>query len=202
MSAKSNTAGAGDAGNVASAPARSKKLLVIILGVVLALVLAAVGAFFYVGKQRSAADDAWEGAEGVPAKASVRAVAGSPPAYLPLDSMVVNLADPGGEKVAQIGVTLVVADAHASDKVKAFLPTIRSGILMLISQRTSEELLQQEGKEKLAKDILRETTLPFGGGGSDSTGEDGSSNKEKSRKNANRGDFPVVGVLFSSFIVQ
>lgn len=197
MSAKPNAA-AGEVGGAALPPARSKKVLVIILGVVLVLILAAGGAFFYVSKQRSAADEAGEGAVAQP---SVRAVSSSPPAYLPLDSMVVNLADPGGEKVAQIGITLVVADAHASDKVKAYLPTIRSGILMLISQRTAEELLQQEGKEKLASDILRETTLPFGGGG-DSTGEGAGSRKESTGKKAAHKDFPVVGVLFSSFIVQ
>ncbi len=200
MSAKPNAV-AGEVGDAALPPARSKKMLVIILGVVLVLILAAGGAFFYISKQRSAADEAGEGAEGVVTKTSARAASSAPPAYLPLDSMVVNLADPGGEKVAQIGITLVVADAHASDKVKAYLPTIRSGILMLISQRTAEELLQQEGKEKLAKDILRETTLPFGGG-SDATGEGASPKKESSGKKSGREDYPVVGVLFSSFIVQ
>lgn len=33
---------------------------------------------------------------------------------------------------------------------------------MLVSQRTSEELLQREGKEKLARDIHREVSKPLG----------------------------------------
>ena len=34
---------------------------------------------------------------------------------------------------------------------------------MLISQRTAEELLQREGKEKLAEDILRRSVPAFRG---------------------------------------
>jgi flagellar protein FliL len=177
----------------AKPPAKSKKLLIIILAVVLVLVLAGAGAFFYIAKQRAAAVDE----DGEPVAAAHVAAPKVPPVYLPLDPMVVNLADPGGERVAQIGVTLVVADAHASDTVKAYLPTIRSGVLLLISQRTAEELLKQEGKEKLAKDILREASVPFGGGG-----EDDEHAAPTTKKKTAHADYPVDGVLFSSFIVQ
>ena len=119
------------------APARSKKMLIIIGGVVLALVLAGVGAYFYISKQRAAA--AADGEEAAPA-AVVHAPPKTPPVYLPLDNMVVNLADPGGEKVAQIGITLEVVDTKGSDAVKAYLPTIRSGILMLTTSKLSRQI--------------------------------------------------------------
>lgn len=179
----------------AKPPAKSKKLLIIIMAVVLVLVLAGVGAFVYISKQRAAAD----GGDGEPVAAAHVAAPKTPPAYLPLDAMVVNLADPGGERVAQIGITLVVADAHASDTVKAYLPTIRSGVLLLISQRTAEELLKPEGKEKLAKDILREASIPFGGGDEDE--EDAPTTAKKKKRRAHV-EYPVDAVLFSSFIVQ
>jgi flagellar FliL protein len=118
-----------------------------------------------------------------------------------MDNMVVNLADPGGDRVAQIGVTLVVADAHASDQVKAYLPTIRSGVLMLISQKTAVELLTAEGKEALAKGILRETALPFGGGDEEDPEAEPAPGKKKKKKVAHA-PMPVTAVLFSSFIVQ
>jgi flagellar protein FliL len=178
----------------AKPPAKSKKLLIIIVAVVLVLVLAGAGAFFYIAKQRAAAD----GEDAEPAAAASHAAAPkTPPAYLPLDPMVVNLADAGGERVAQIGITLVVADAHASDTVKAYLPTIRSGVLLLISQRTAEELLKPEGKEKLAKDILREASIPFGGGGDEEEHAAPTTKKKKAHA-----EYPVDAVLFSSFIVQ
>ena len=117
--------------------------------------------------------------------------------------MVVNLADPGGERVAQVGITLELVDTPSADKVKAFLPTIRSGVLMLISQRTAEELLTQEGKQKLAKDILREAARPFGGGHDEEDAADETDKApKKTKKKAAKPDYPVVDVLFSSFIVQ
>ena len=184
--------------SAAAKPAKSKKMLIIGLVVVLVLAMGGGGAFFYISKQRAAAE---EGDDAAPVKAAAHAGPKVAPAYLPLDNMVVNLSDPGGERVAQVGITFEVLDAHAADTVKAFMPTIRSGVLMLISQRTSEELLTPEGKQKLAKDILREASLPFGGGDDEHT-EVGASTKKKKSAKASHADMPVVGVLFSSFIVQ
>lgn len=199
MSAKPEAADAGEGAK----PAKSKKMLIIILGAVLVLALGGGGAFFYISKQRADAAAAEEGEDVGSAKTHAKAGPKAAPAYLPLDNMVVNLADPGGERVAQVGITLEVVDAHAADTVKAFLPTIRSGILMLISRQTAEELLKPEGKQKLAKDILREASIPFGGGDEDDE-EHGDAPAKKKKKKAKSGhaDMPVVAVLFSSFIVQ
>lgn len=179
-------------------PAKSKKMLIIIIAVVVLALVGGGGAFFFF-KQRAAAA-AEDGGEEAPAKAAASHDAHkTPPAYLPLENMVVNLADPGGERVAQIGITLEVADAHASDTVKAYLPSIRSGILLLISKRTAETLLSVEGKEKLAKDILREALIPFGGGDDEEEEPAPTKKKKKAKPHV---EYPVKGVLFSSFIVQ
>lgn len=180
----------------AAPPAKSKKMLFIILAVVI-LAMVGGGAFFYIKNQKSAA-----GGEDAAPAAAAHAASKIPPTYLPLDSMVVNLSDVGGEKVAQIGITLELSDSHASDAVKAYLPAIRSGILILISQKTSEDLLTQEGKEKLAKDILREVSIPFGGGNDTHEEETAAAKKKKPVRKAAPVEYPVVGVLFSSFIIQ
>lgn len=174
-------------------PKKSKKMLIIIIAAVVLLLGGGGGAFWFIKQRNAAAED---GAEDT--KATAKDAHATPPAYLPMDNMVVNLADPGGDRVAQIGVTLVVTDAHASDSVKAFLPTIRSGVLMLISQKTAAELLSAEGKEKLAKDILHEALVPFGGGEE----EDHAETAKKKKKASAHAAMPVTGVLFSSFIVQ
>ena len=96
--------------------AKSKKLLIIIIGAVLVLGLGGIGAFIYISKQRAAAADGEDTASAKTVTHS--ATPAKPPAYLPMDNMVINLADPGGEKVAQIGITLEVVDAHAVDEVK------------------------------------------------------------------------------------
>jgi flagellar FliL protein len=184
----------------AAKPAKSKKFLLIggILFVVLAL--AGGGAWFFISKKNAAA------AEDGSIEEVVHAAPKGPPTFLPLDNMVVNLADPGGEKVAQIGITLELADAHATDKVKVYLPSIRSSILLLISQRTAEELLQLEGKEKLAADILVEASRPFDGADAGHAAtkqvKEGAKAKKKSADRNAISDNPVRGVYFSSFIVQ
>ena len=180
------------------APPKSRKKLFLIGGIVLLALALAGGATWFILGKKSPAEETVEAPEHVAPK--------GPPTFLPLENMVVNLADPGGDKVAQIGITLELADSKAVDKVKMYLPTIRSGILLLISQRTAQELLQIEGKEKLAADILLEASRPFAD--ADATGaarkptKDGAKIKKKSvNKNASD-DNPVRGVLFSSFIVQ
>jgi flagellar FliL protein len=182
-------------------PAKKSNKLVIIIGALVAVLALGGGGFYlFVLKPRAAAAAAEEGGE-EPVKAAAHDTHAAPPAYLPMDNMVVNLADPGGDRVAQVGVTLVVTDAKASDQVKAYLPTIRSGVLMLVSQKTAVELLTPEGKEALAKGILRETALPFGGGDEDEHADEPAPGKKKKKKAAHA-PMPVTDVLFSSFIIQ
>lgn len=178
-------------------PAKSKKLLLISGIVFLVLALVGAGAGYFLSKKNAAEGDQ----EGV-----VNVAPKGPPTFLPLDNMVVNLADPGGEKVAQIGIALELADVHATDKVKMYLPSIRSSILMLISQRTAEELLRIEGKEKLAADILLAASRPFDAAdavhATTKPVKEGAKAKKKNVDKNATDENPVRGVHFSSFIVQ
>lgn len=183
-----------EAAEAAPASPKSKKLLLLI-AVVVVLALAGGGAFFFLSKKSDHADDEEE------APAAQHVAPKGPPVYLPMDNMVVNLADPGGERVAQVGVTLELTDIKAPEKVKPYLPAIRNGVLLLISQRTAEELLQREGKEKLAADILVDASRNFepeGGGGKAESGKP----KQKAKSKEGEAENPIRGVLFSSFIVQ
>ena len=176
-------------------PVKKKKLWGIGI-LVLLLVALGGGAWFFVAQQRAVA---------VGDESAQLVKPQGPPTFLPLDNMVVNLADAGGEKVAQIGITLELADSTTVDKVKMYLPSIRSGILLLISQRTAEELLLIEGKEKLAADILREASRPFGDMAKVTPKpaiESVSIKKKSADKKSANDERPVRSVLFSSFIVQ
>ncbi|CAM3779573.1 flagellar basal body-associated protein FliL [Paracidovorax anthurii] len=185
----------------AAAPAKPKsKKLVLIIAIVAVLVLAGGGAaWFILAKRNHAAADEEEGAHAPKATAPKTA-----PTFLPIENMVVNLADPGGERFAQIGITLELADAKTSDMVKQYLPSIRSAILMLVSQRTAQELLGREGKEKLAVDIRREVSRPLGYTAPKPRKRPASEEEEEGdeapRPKADTN--PVRQVLFSSFIIQ
>ena len=174
-----------------------------LLIIVAALVLAGGGAggWFYMNKKNHAAAGE-EPAAHAPEHATV-------PTYLALENMVVNLADPGGERVAQIGVTLDLENEKVGDKIKTYLPAIRSSVLMLVSQRTSEELLKRDGKEKLATDIVAEVSRVLGydveapGKKAKVVAEsDGDEASVKLKKRRKAEPSPINGVLFSSFIVQ
>jgi flagellar protein FliL len=177
------------------APKKSKKLVLIIA--IVALLAAAGGGFVYWKKMKAASEE-----ETTPAHAA-HVDPKAPPTFLPLENMVVNLADPAGDRFAQVGITLEVTDSKTAETVKTYMPSIRNGILMLVSQRTSEELLQREGKEKLAEDIRREVAKPLGVDPDEEEHEapqtSGSKKKAKKKKSIPN---PIQGVLFSSFIVQ
>lgn len=189
------------AAETAQKPAKSKKLLIIGAVVVLLLMLAGAAAWFMASRQ-SLDDDGEERGASHPVAAVV-------PTFLPMENMVVNLADPGGERFAQLGITLELADAKTADLVKQYMPSIRSNILLLVSQRTSDELLLREGKEKLAADILKEVSRPLGFKTSSQSvvkgDDDADADVQEGGKAAQRrkqAENPVRQVHFSGFIIQ
>ncbi|TNF59513.1 MAG: flagellar basal body protein FliL [Burkholderiales bacterium] len=171
---------------------KSKKLLFIILGVVLVALIGAGAALFILMKNTAQDEDEY-GDDAQTSQAEERPK--TPPAFLPLENMVVNLADAGGNRFVQIGITLQLQDAKTGEDMKAYMPSIRSAILMLISQRTSEEVLQLEGKNRLSADIIREISDIMGYEYGDEAGE-------RSERRRRAPPNPVQAVLFSSFIVQ
>ena len=182
----------------AAAPVKVKSKKLIVIGAVLVLlVLVGAGAAWFLASRSHAEDDDGSAPE---RKEAVKVV----PTFLPMENMVVNLADPGGDRFAQIGITLEVSDAKTAEQIKQYLPSIRSGILLLTSQRTSEELLQREGKEKLASDILREVSRPLGYPTSSAKPrrevQDDGAEEPAARRKVEKN--PVQRVLFSSFIIQ
>lgn len=178
-----------DDGGAGSSSGKKKMIMIIVIALVTLLGLAAAG-WVYLSRQ-SAAELDDEDEEVVQTAAAPK----GPPTYLPLETMVVNLADPGGEKVAQVGVTLELVDAKATDRVKPYLPAIRNSVLLLVSQSNSEDLLKLDGKEKLAADILADASRHFVAGDAKAGG------KSKKKKSGGE-ESPIRKVLFFSFIVQ
>ena len=188
--------------DAAPKPKSKKKLLVIVGVLVVVLALAGAGAMFFLKKKNAGIDE--DGEEGA-AETSHSAPAHdkkNPPTFLPIDNLVVNLADPGGERFAQVGITFQMADAHSADELKTNLPRVRSAVLMLVSSRSSEELLSREGKEKMAKAIAAEASRTFGIEPEDEEAEEDPAAKKKKGKKKRAPESPVQAVLFSSFIVQ
>jgi len=180
-----------------------KKWLLILIALIVVLAIAAGGVLWFLAKQRSAHLDDEDGGE----PAAQVEESKTPPTFLPMDNMVVNLADPGGDRFAQVGITLELSDGKTAEKVKSLMPTVRSGVLLLLSQRSAEDLLSREGKEKLAADVRAEVLdalgyVPPQARKSKKRDADADDDGAKPRKPAMDRDAPVRAVLFSSFIVQ
>ncbi len=191
------------------APKGKKKLIIIIVAAVLLLVLLGGGAAVFMSKKKAAAAAAMEDEEGVVAadgeeeeavaesQVKKRDTKNHPPIFIPLEAFVVNLADKDAERYAQVGVTLEVEDPKAAEEIKLYMPAIRNGILMVLAHKTAVQLLDREGKEELAREIMREAVIPLGV--DLDTGAPSTSKKKKKKKPV---ESPVKHVHFSNFIIQ
>jgi len=217
----STAAAAVDAGDVV--PKKGKKKLIIIIAAVLLLAMLGGGAAVYMKKKAAAAAAAAaeegdeEASSAAPAEKAHSDRKG-PPTFVPLEPFVVNLADRETDRFAQVGVTLEVDDAKFAEEMKAYMPAIRSGILMVLAHKTSAQLLSPEGKVALAREIMRESVLPMGIEATDDEEEAAPTRKSKADADADADDEdapkakkkkkraavhnPVKRVHFSNFIVQ
>lgn len=201
---------------------KGKKKLIIIIAAVLLLVLVGGGGAVFMMKKKAAAEaeaEAEDGEDGAEAE-HASAKAHDPkhvPVFVPLDPFTVNLADREAERYVQVGVTLEVVDAHAGDTIKNYMPAIRNNILMLLAQKTSAQLLDRKGKERLAAEIRRDAVKPLGvvieleeeeapaaedaASGADDEAEH-KPVKKKKKKAVPEEEIPVTAVHFSNFIIQ
>lgn len=179
------------ASNTAPAPANKGKKMVVIGAVVALLIIAAAGAFLFL-KSRQAVDEMDQDHDAAPAPVI------SVPTFMPLETMVVNLADRGGDRFAQIGITLELRDAKSEEQIKQLMPSIRNGILLLVSQRSADELLLSEGKRRLAMDIQADIGRHLG----IPPAPPRSAQSDEYEEDVPRPRNPVRRVLFSSFLIQ
>jgi flagellar protein FliL len=210
---------------VAKKSGGKKKLVIMVAVAAIVLVGGGVGALLYMKKQKAAAeaaaDDGDAGADagaGAP-KAEKKRERNAHPVFIPMDPFVVNLADHDADRYAQIGIVLEVPDEHVGEEIKTFLPAIRNNILLLLAHKSSADLAGGDGKEKLAREIRRESLKAMGEDAGDDEDADADADaaaaadgasapaaaKKKKKKAADAADAaepPIRSVQFSSFIIQ
>ena len=179
-----------------------KKLLLIAVVVLVLLAVAAAAAVVLLKKRQAANEEAEYEEEAAAAHAIAEVDLSKPPVFLPLDPFTVNLADKNVERYAQIGITLEVESPETAEKMKAFMPAVRSNILLLLAHKTSEDLLDRAGKERLAAEIMREAVRPMGIRLPEVEPADAEASAPASKKRKPAVDSPVTRVHFSNFIIQ
>jgi len=184
-----------------------KKLVMMVAVGALVLGGGGVGGLMFMKKQKEAAAAAAEEGDDAPAAkapAKKHDDKKEKPVFVPMDPFVVNLADHESDRYAQIGITLEVADEHAAEDIKNYLPAIRNNILLLLAHKSSADLAGGDGKELLAKQIRKESLRAMGEEVEDDEDEGAAASaparKKKKKKVADEG--PIRSVQFSSFIIQ
>ena len=169
-----------------------KKLIIILIAAVVLLGGIGGGGFFIWKKKAAAAAAAAESADSEDGHAVAEPKEHKqhgPPIFVPLDPFVVNLADKGTDRYAQVSVTLQVENSKISDDLKIYLPAIRNNILMILAHKTAEELMDRAGKDVLAEEILQESTRPL-------------KESRDPKKNDSDAYRPILKVHFANFIIQ
>ena len=132
-----------------------KKLLVIVAASALLLAVLGGGGALWWMKKRAAALAAEEESEAseLSQKSEHKDDKHGVPTFVPMDMFTVNLSDREAERYAQIGITLELDDPKVADQLKAYLPAVRNNILMALAAKTSQDLLDREGKVKLCTEF-------------------------------------------------
>ncbi len=190
-----------------AAPKKGNKKLIVIGALAALVLLGGGGGAVLVMKSKAAAAEEDEAAsEAKPrAKAAAKADPAAPPTFVPLDPFTVNLADRSAERYAQVGITLEVDDPKLGDQIKTYMPAIRNNILMALSEKTAADLMDREGKTKLAEKIRRETSRALGYEVEEPEEESEEAADEKPRKKRRKPVeevLPIAAVHFSNFIIQ
>lgn len=82
--------------------------------------------------------------------------------FMPLEPFTVNLADEGGERLAQVAIVLELDGKEAQAALTRYLPIVRNSMLLLLSSQHTKTLLTMEGKLSLASQIALKTGNAIG----------------------------------------
>jgi len=166
-----------EGGDEDAAKKKKKKMMIIIIAAVVLLAGGGGGAFFMMKKKKPKKPPV-EAVEEEPVEEPVKK---GPPAFTLMDPFVVNISDGEEKRYLQIGITYQVVDAKASDNMKAYVPILRSRILLILASKDAKTLSTVNGKQALMDELLdmARDTVQY--------------------KGKDRG---IVDVHFSSFVIQ
>jgi flagellar FliL protein len=147
---------------------KSKKKLFIIIGaaVLVVLILAGIGGYFFLKKSPSTAEQPagheaagkeaagghGEGASGeVPVPGAGPKIEMGP--MVKIDEFIVNIISEEGSHYVKTSMSIEMTNTAVVDEVTTRMPQIRDAMLLLIGNKTFEELQDLQGKKQLKAEI-------------------------------------------------
>lgn len=141
---------------------KSKKKLFIIIGaaVLVLAILAGVAGYFLLKKTPPAAESGAAG-HGAPAAHGEAAAPGTPGAVpkpdvgpmVKIDEFIVNIISEEGSHYVKTSMSLEMSNAAVVEETTTRMPQIRDAVLLLIGNKTFEELQDLQGKKQLKAEI-------------------------------------------------
>lgn len=143
------------------APKKKGKLPILILAAVLLLGGGGAGAWFFLKPAHDT--ETAEHVEEAKPRPKPRKANTTPPVFVNIDPFLFNLRDTEQDRFAQIAVVLEVEEASVEAEIKTVAPAVRNALLMLMSSKTSEELLSVRGKQELSAQVVEATNAIIAG---------------------------------------
>jgi flagellar protein FliL len=128
----------------------SKTVSIIVIAVMLLFMGAVGGGFFILWNKVSHISQATAKPKPMPVAEDENTLG----PLFPLDTMIVNLADRGGQRYLRVTMSLELSDAKAEKTVKNLLPEIRDAILMILPTKKYADISTTEGKIALRKELM------------------------------------------------
>nr|WP_196800309.1 flagellar basal body-associated FliL family protein [Thioalkalivibrio sp. ALR17-21] len=76
--------------------------------------------------------------------------------YVTLDSLVVNLEDPGAARYLQTSIQLETASQEDADQVRHHMPAVRDRLIHVMGGRDPAEVRRSDGREALRDEAVEE----------------------------------------------
>ena len=131
----------------------SNKMLLILIGVLFLLVLGMGGGMFMVWNKLAVISAQAGGSEND--KNAEKAKAEQATKVVSLDTFIVNLADPGGNRYLRVTMDLeVVGGKPAEDEMAKRVPQLRDAILMILPSKRYADINTTEGKTAMRDELM------------------------------------------------
>jgi len=193
--AKKTDAGSGE--QPAAPKKKSKLLLIVGIGVVVALVIGGGVAYWLAGKKAAHSEDDADAGPAKEAKAAKETSHEATPVFVKLDAFTVKLQTEQQEAYLQVVPELRVLDAHVGDKIKDYMPEIRHKVLLILAGKKASDLATPQGVQQLSNEMRTTINAVLEPTPQRRRGKTAGEPSDQAAP-----DDPVQEVLFTSFIVQ